>query len=263
MKISVPQLGRSYDVPEKTLNPYTQAEMAYALPRLRRRSLFVDFQKDIDGPQTAARLIRETLSDFGVSWVTTSSQSEAVIWIQGGSAAMRFAFVVAHPDDAKKFIAAECGPRELTATIMSGVCEYFNVIAKEAAKGELTALLTHVNELNRAITGTSLAQDWAKAHHLMDELRGAVEKLGHVGGIEAVKSLVDALANSEGYEGSGWFGEAKALREAAIEALRNIGTEAIPWIKKVAATDSRPAVREVCNRALKACGGKPWWQFWK
>jgi len=261
MKIAVPQLNKSYEVRARTLNPYTQAEMAKALPMLRGRSLFVDFQKDIDGPQTATRLIRETLGSFGVSWVEQSHQAEAIIWIQGGSAAMRFAFVVAHPDDAKKFIAAECGPRELTATIMTGVCEYFEVIAKEAAKGELATLLTRVNEINRAITGTSLAQDWAKARQLMQELTSVVGKLGRMGGTEAIKPLVDALADSaQGYEGTG-FAEAKALREAAIEALRSIGTEAIPWIKK-GTTDSRPAVREACNRALKACGGKPWWQFW-
>lgn len=65
MKIFLPRLDRSYDVPKKTLHPYTQAEMAKALPMLRGRSLFIDFQKDIDGPQTATRLIRETLEFFG------------------------------------------------------------------------------------------------------------------------------------------------------------------------------------------------------
>lgn len=261
MKIFVPELNRLYDLPDKTLNPYTQAEMAKALPKLKGRSLLVDFQKDIDGPQTATRLIRETLGKFGVSWVQRTQQAEAVIWIQGGSGPMRFAFIVAHPEDREKFMAAECGPRELTTTIMTGICEYFSLMTREAPRGELAELLAHVNELNRAITGVALAQDWTKARQLMDELRVAVEKLGSLGGAEAVKPVVDALADSAGaYENTG-FVEAKALREAAIEALRRIGKESIPWLKE-GLTHSNPAVRKACNRALKACGAKPWYQFW-
>jgi len=261
VKISVPKLGRSYDVPDKTLNPHTQAEMGKELPKLKGRSLFVDFQKDIDGPQTATRLIRETLAKFGASWVENTKQAEAVIWIQGGSSAMRFAFVVAHPEDSGKFLAAECGPRELTATIMTAVSEYFSCTGKEAPKGELSKLIAHVNELNRAITGAALAQDWTKACQLMNELRVAVVKLGSIGEAEAVKPVVDALADSAGTYKNTRFSEAKLLREAAIEALQRIGKDSIPWIKE-GLTHSNPAVREACNRALKACGGKPWWQFW-
>lgn len=261
MKISPPQLGRSYDVREETLNPYTPAEQTKALPRLRGRSLLIDFQRDIDGPQTATRLIRDTLGNLGVSWVESIDQAEALIWIQSGSSAMKFAFVVAAPDGSERFVAAECGPRELTATIMTGVCEYFNLIPGETSKDELSAALSRVNELNRAITGRALAQDWRKACYLMNELKDAIQEVGAIGGSEAIKPVVDALADSaQSYEVNG-FPEAKALREAAIEALRNIGREAIPWIRK-GFTDSRPAVRKACHRALKACGGKPWWQVW-
>lgn len=261
MKITVPQVNRSYEVTTRTLNPYTQAEMAKALPKLKGRSLFVDFQKDIDGPQTATRLIRETLAKFGVSWVENTNQAEAVIWIQSGSGAMKFAFVIANPEDSGKFVAAECGPRELTATIMTGVCEYFSSTGKEVPKGELSKLVAHVNELNRAITGAALAQDWTKARQLMVELRVAIVKLGSIGGAEAVKPVVDALADSAGaYENTG-FSEAEALREAAIEALQRIGKDSVPWLKE-GLTHSNPAVRKACNRALKACGGKSWWQFW-
>ncbi|MFA5177791.1 MAG: HEAT repeat domain-containing protein [Candidatus Omnitrophota bacterium] len=260
-RLSVPQLGRSYDIPERILNPYTQAEMGKKLPKLKGKSLFVDFQKDIDGPQTATRLIRETLAKCGVSWVENTNQAEAVIWIQGGSGAMRFAFVVAHPEDSSKFLAAECGPRELTATIMTAVSEYFSSTGREAPKGELSKLIVHVNELNRAITGAALAQDWTKSRQLMAELRVAVVKLGSIGEAEAVKPVVDVLADSAGaYENTG-FSEAKALREAAIETLQKIGKDSIPWIKE-GLTHSNPVVRSACNRALKACGGKPWWQFW-
>ena len=78
--------------------------MAKALPNLGGRSLFVHFQRDLDGTQTAARLVRETLARFGVSWTGTASQSEGIIWIQGGSSEMRFAFVVAHPKNRHRFI---------------------------------------------------------------------------------------------------------------------------------------------------------------
>lgn len=261
MRITVPELVRSFDVPGKTLDPYTQAEMAKQLPRLKGKLLFIDFQKDIDGPQTATRLVRETFSKFGVSWVGIAKQAQAVIWIQGGSAEMRFAFVVAHPEEVSRFIAAECGPRELTATIMTGVCEYFSTKANQPPRGEQAKLISNVNELNRAITGAALAQDWPKARKLMDELIVAVEQLGGIGGTDAVKPVVDALADSAGaYENTG-FSEAEALIEASIEALRRIGEDAIPWIKE-GLTHSNPAVRTACKRALEACRTKPWWQFW-
>ena len=174
---------------------------------------------------------------------------------------MKFAFVVAHPEDSSRFLAAECGPRELTATIITAVSEYFGSTEKETLKGELPKLIVHVNKLNRAIKGAALAQDWIKARQLMDELRSAVMKLSSIGGAEAVKPLVDVLADSaEAYENTG-FSEAKALREAAIEALRRIGKDSIPWVKK-GLTHSNPAVRKACKRILKACGVKPWWQFW-
>jgi hypothetical protein len=260
-RLFVPQLGRSYDIPERILNPYTPAEMGEKLPKLKGRSLFLDFQKDVDGPQTATRLIRKTLGKLGVSWVENTNQAEAVIWIQGGSRKMSFAFVVAHPEDGSKFLAAECGPRELTATVMTAVSEYFSSTGEDVPKGELSRLVAHVNELNRAITGAALAQDWTKARQLMNELRVAVVKLGSIGEADAVKPVVDALADSAGaYENTG-FSEAKVLREAAIEALQRIGKDSIPWIKEGLA-HSNPAVREACNRALKVCGGKPWWQFW-
>src|SRR5690242_11534420 len=97
MALHIPALSRAFDLPRKGLAPYTQAEMARALPALRGRRLAIDFQKDIDGPQTAARLIRETLGQCGVSWVDSASACEAFIWIQGGGGNLSFAFVVADP----------------------------------------------------------------------------------------------------------------------------------------------------------------------
>lgn len=170
---------------------------------------------------------------------------------------MKFAFIVADPDGHENYVAAECGPGELTATIMTGVCKYFTALTKKVVRGELSILLERVNDLNRAITGASLGQDWTKVRQFMDELKDAVQKLGRMGGTKVVKPVVDALGDSaQGYE-STRFVEAEALREAAIEALREIGPEAIPWTKK-GTKDSRPAVRRAFTRALKACGGKSW-----
>lgn len=261
MRITVASIGHSYDVPQKGLNPYTPSEQSKALPKLSGRSLLMDFQKDIDGPQTAARLIRETLGGFGVSWVNRTEEAEAVVWIQGGSGQMRFAFVVADPKEATKFVAAECGPRELTATVMTGVSEFFALATRPAPRGELARLVARVNDINRAITGASIAQDWAKARQLMNELASAVQELGSIGGAEAVKPVVDALADSAGGYANTGFPEAKALRDASINALARIGKESIPWIKE-GLTHSHPAVREACGRALRACGEKPWWRFW-
>jgi len=254
-------LGRSYDVPDISFYPYTQAEMAQELPNLKGKILFLDYEKGVDGPQTAGRLIRETLARFGASWVEEASQAEAVIWIQGGSDAMRFAFLVGHPEDNARFSAAECGPRELTATIMTAVCEYFKPTRKERLKSDLTELVAHVNELNRAITGVALAQDWPKARQLMEELRVAVVNLGFIGKGDAAKPVADALADSAGAYDSTGFSEARDLREAAIQALQSIGKDSIPWITQ-GLTHSNPAVRKACKRALKACKGKLWWRFW-
>jgi hypothetical protein len=261
LRVSVPQLGKSFEVPQKELHPYTSAEQSKALHKLTGRSIFIGFQNDIDGPQTATRLIRETLEGFGVAWVETVDRAEAVIWIQAGSAPMRFAFVVAHPTDAGKFVAAECGPRELTATIMTGVGEFFSSHRANGPEGEVSQLIACVNELNRAITGASITQDWVKARKLMNDLRVAVEKLGSMGRAEAVKPVIDALADSADSHANTGFPEAASLREASIVALASIGKKSIPWIKK-GLTHSSPAVREACDRALKACGEKPWWQFW-
>ncbi len=261
-QIKIPGIKTSYSLSTRTFHPYTQAEMMKALQKLSGKCLYIDFQIEIEGTQTAARLIRETLSKFGVSWSSKSSNSEAVIWIQGGTAEMRFAFVVTHPNDRKRFIAAECGPRELTATIMSALCEYFFTTNNYTAKDELSTVLAKVNELNRAITGVSLAQDWGKARELMKELSDVIRKLGKIGGSEAVKPIVDALGDSAlTYEATG-FVEAKALSEAAIAALKDIGPEARLWINK-GIQDLRPAIRKVFTLALQVCEGKKWWQFWK
>lgn len=261
MKILVSALGRSYDVPDKVINPYTPVDMDKEFPKLKGKSLLVDFQKNTDGPQTAARLIRETLGKYGVSWVENTKKADAVIWIQGCSEALRYAFVVAHPEDSSKYLAAECGPRELTATIMTAVSEYFIFTEKKELTGRLSKPISRVNELNRAITGAAIAQDLTKLRQLMNDLRSALVKLGSIGGSEAVRPVADALVDSaEAYENTG-FSEAKGLRETAIEILQKIGENSNPLIKR-GLTHSNPAVRDSFERVLKTDEEKAWWKLW-
>ncbi|MDH4099474.1 MAG: hypothetical protein OEV28_02720 [Nitrospirota bacterium] len=126
---------------------------------------------------------------------------------------------------------------------------------------KLNALLTQIDQLNASIFEASHAKDYDKVRGLIDELRVVALKLGRIGGSEAATPLVAILAEAaQAYDGSD-FEEAYKLRETAFEALRQIGQDAIPAVKK-GASDRRVAVRETCFRALKALGVKPWWQFW-
>lgn len=144
---------------------------------------------------------------------------------------------------------------------MTAVSEFFAPAMRPAPRDVLGRLVAQVNDINRAITGAAIAQDWGKARQLMNELASAVQELGAIGGAEAVKPVLDTLADSAGGYANTGFPEARALREASIEALARIGRVSIPSIKK-GLTHSHPAVREACRWDLRACGDKPWWRFW-
>jgi hypothetical protein len=123
-------------------------------------------------------------------------------------------------------------------------------------------ILSRVGELNREITGASLAEDLRRAAALMIELADCVGQLGALGGSKAVKPIADALADSAlAYEATG-LPEARTLSLTAIEALKNVGQVAIPLVKKHV-NDSRPPVSRAFSDALRECGGKRWWQVWK
>ena len=139
-------------------------------------------------------------------------------------------------------------------TIMTNVGEYFSATTNAKPKSELSSLIAHVNELNRAITGAMIAEELGKACKLMNELRLTIQRIGSIGGTEAVKPVVDALADSAAAYANNRFPEAKALREASIEVLGRIGKESVPWIRE-GFTHSNPAVRKACYRAFKACKG--------
>ena len=70
--VFVPQIEMSFILPENSLDPYTPAEMAEKVSELRGRTLFIDFQKDVDGPQTAVKLIEGELAGCGKTNVSQS-----------------------------------------------------------------------------------------------------------------------------------------------------------------------------------------------
>jgi hypothetical protein len=262
--LRVPQLRRAYTLPEKPLNPYTPAEMSQRVPQLNGRNLFIDFQKDIDGPQTAVKLVRGELGKHGVRWIEDPAPAEAIIWVQGAGQRLRFAFVVAHYRDRNRYIAAECGPRELTSTIMTGICEYFRLGQGNTASEDP---VTRVVELNRAITGSTIARDWPRARQLIGELAVVIPGLEKSREPTAIKHVVDALADAAASYAGTQFPESLALREAAHATLVKIGREAIPLLRE-GLSHSDPEIRHHCGLALRsikksAKRSRGWWRFWK
>lgn len=186
MRIEVRSLERSFDVPSEPIYLPSQAEMAKVLPQLRGKRMSIEFDQAVDGPQTVARLIRETFEKCGVTWLSLPQGSQAHVWIQGGSNEMRFAFVVADPMDEKKPICGECGPRELTATVMSAICDFMNspsVPASATEKDSLEEVLNSVADLNRKLTTVSLAMETGKLPGLMSALAKEIHKLGRIGAL--------------------------------------------------------------------------------
>jgi hypothetical protein len=260
-RIFIPILRKSYDFSVRKYKQYTPSEMNIELPKLKGLYLSIDYQTDIDGPQTATRLVRETLSKIGVIWVDTPKQSNAIIWIQGGSDFMKFVFAVVHPEKDKVFIAAESGPRELTACILTAVSKFFNSAKKLMYEDKFLQLIANVNNLNQMLIISIQNQDWFKTRQLMTKLKENAEELSIDQKEEAIKPLIDILADSAiAYEGTG-FVEARELIDVTIESLGRIGKKALPWIKR-GQNNANHYARLAFNRAYEACRGKPWWKLW-
>lgn len=124
-KIKVKRLGFEFNLPTRPPPIFTPREFALRLINLQGRTICIDYERGIDGPQTAARLIRETYEEAGVVFTHSEEDAEALVWIQAGSTDMRFAFLVVNPRDGGQYVCGECGPRELTAAIMTAVCIFF------------------------------------------------------------------------------------------------------------------------------------------
>lgn len=96
------------------------AKLTGSLKRVRGKKIFLQFDHTIDGPQTAARLITETLTTHGAFFDSTLSGANIAIWI-GGTGHGLFAFVVLDTNDHSRYRCYNCGAMELTTAIMTSV----------------------------------------------------------------------------------------------------------------------------------------------
>lgn len=232
MIIEAKKIGFSYSVSLKAPEVFTLKERDGLLQQLNGKRICIDFQEDIDGSQTAARLIKETLQNFGVIFKDLREGVDAYVWIQEGSQYMRFAFVVANPSDEKHYLCFECGPRELTASIMMAIYNFFYGYVKSPSEGlpsdklqtllqsldtvkselldeieqellkfgdqAVDALLASADECNRRITAAGLAQQGTETEKYMMALERRIKVLGIIRSPRAVPAILDALADSAG-----------------------------------------------------------------
>jgi len=244
---------------------FTPKEMAHELPQLRGRRVLIDYQRGVDGPQTAARVLKDTFQSAGIDLRKSKDDAECLIWIQAGKQHMRFAFVVGDPRDESTFVYNECGPRELAAAVMTAVCRHLNPrkdalypdedteISKliscldtekndqlAAVEGQLLQLgeraidsiLRSVADLNRSLTRSVLAQDHGQADNLMRSLGRRIRILDNLRNPRGINAILDALADSTTFAGRTGVGEAIVLSEIAEDALVNLGEAAIPHVQK-------------------------------
>lgn len=221
MNIKIPKLDRWVDISNETFYPYTAADMAKVLPRIAGRKLSVGFEPGTDGPEAAARMIREKLGPFGVVWEALPSSSEGYVWVQTSNADLRFIFVVADPNDRIQTVSGECGPQELLDTMASAICEYLLGAKETKSDSELAQLLQQVAMTNRALmVEFGLAHDEFKAKQSINKLTHCITQLAHFRGPDVEKCIRDAIADSrQAFSATGWI-EAKNLHDAAVEALR-------------------------------------------
>lgn len=303
MIIEAKRLGFSYSISPDAPEVFTLKERDEMLRQLRGKRICIDFQEDIDGPQTAATLIKETLQNFGTIFKDLKKdlkeEVDAYVWIQQGSGAMRFAFVVADPFDKNQYLCYECGPQELTASVMTAIFNFFHRFRKprtisprleklqelissldtadhgilqriedeivQYGERSLDALLASVNDCNRRITAACLAQDWKAAIAGMQALERRIRVLGRIKSPRAVPALLDALADSAGaaeLTGLPTVPAARSLCQTAADALVNIGETTIPYLKDNI-NDRRLPVRKAVRSVLSRIHPKKWWQFWK
>lgn len=118
-KLRVEDLGnREFEIARSTPPILQGQRLGAALTALEGKKVFLGFDRTIDGPQTASRLIRETLTPVGASFTPALAEADIAVWI-GGTGNMQFAFVVLDASDHLSYRCYLCGPRELTAAIMS------------------------------------------------------------------------------------------------------------------------------------------------
>jgi hypothetical protein len=123
-KLRVEDLNnREFEIAKSNPPILQGSQLSNALAAVRGKRIFLEYDRTTDGPQTASWLIRETLTPHGALFPPTIWAAEIAVWI-GGTGDMQFAFVVLDARDYSRYKCYQCGPRELTAAIMTTVVQF-------------------------------------------------------------------------------------------------------------------------------------------
>jgi hypothetical protein len=122
--LRIPGLHRDFRIDTRPPPILQGAALETWLRSVTGHILFLGFDRTIDGPQTATRLIRETLTLYGAIFTDVIMDAEAAIWI-GGTGSGELAFVVLDPTLESKYFCYSCGPRELTAAAMTTIAQFW------------------------------------------------------------------------------------------------------------------------------------------
>jgi hypothetical protein len=115
--------NRDFEIAKSSPPILRGVQLSRALAAVCGKRIFLEYDRTIDGPQTASRLIRETLIPQGASFPSTMSAADIAVWV-GGTGHMQFAFVVLDAKDYSRYECYLCDPRELTAAIMTTVAQF-------------------------------------------------------------------------------------------------------------------------------------------
>jgi hypothetical protein len=115
--------------------------MDNGLSRLRGTRVWFEYERDVDGPQTATRLLKGKFQEKGLQIEESAEGATLGIWTQSADERLRFIFVVVDLWNPQKYICHECGPRELTAAIMTATCKLLLLTNKKAVSRRASDLL--------------------------------------------------------------------------------------------------------------------------
>jgi hypothetical protein len=292
--VAIRHLDLSFVVTQQPIEVFAPAELKQELAKWRGRTVFIDYQVNVDGPQTAARLINEVFSSVGITVRGSDTDAEAFVWIQDAEASGRFAYAVVSPLSTQNRIANICGPTELTAAVMRAVGLFFSRYGSETYPGtplrissaappaeedharKVDSLLAEIDlrqsasaeteivrmgetavdnlvdsavQVNRLICAALLSGDADQLHGLFGQFAGRVRILGATRSPRAVKTLLDALADSTQTASSGLTG-ACVVKNAAADALVSIGAGAMPELRKHL-NHPKPAIREAIRTVVR------------
>ncbi len=81
-----------------------------------------------------------------------------------------------------------------------------------------------------------------------------------IGGSQAIKSVCDALADAALAHDATGLPEARALMNSATHALREMGDQAVPHVRRFS-QDDRPAVKQAFAAVFDVARSKKWWKL--